>query len=158
MDKNGEKPVDDASSNYYKLVSYNSLDLQSEQHTINSLATEIGDMVVEKSADAAASVFWKNRNIFQNCLLAVVHNQADVVLTALLERVALWIELTIPTSSCTCFYRDYDELSKCKAQVCTSYAKGGKQFTAKKLILRQSSHTSNAWNCCNFEQPKAGFQ
>ena len=57
VDENGEKPLDDASSNYYKLVSYNSLDLQSEQHTINSLATEIGDMVVEKSADAAASVF-----------------------------------------------------------------------------------------------------
>ena len=57
MDENGETPLDHASSNYYKLVSYNSLDLQSEQHTIDSLATEIGDMVVEKSADAAASVF-----------------------------------------------------------------------------------------------------
>ena len=57
MDKNSEKPLDDASSNYYKLVCYNSLDSQSEQHTIDGLATEIGDVVLEKSADAAASVF-----------------------------------------------------------------------------------------------------
>ena len=56
MDENGEKPLDDASSNYYKLVFYNRLDSQSEQHTMDGLATEIGDVVLEKSADAAASV------------------------------------------------------------------------------------------------------
>ena len=46
-----------ASRHYYKQVCYNSLDSQSEQPPIDGLATEIGDVVLEKSADAAASVF-----------------------------------------------------------------------------------------------------
>ena len=45
----GEKPLDDASSNYSKLVCYNNLDSQSEQPRIDGLATEIGDVVLKKA-------------------------------------------------------------------------------------------------------------